>query len=398
MVLFNYSTKELTAKVVYYGPGLCGKTTNLQWVHEKLPIKHKGKMLSLATETDRTLFFDFLPIELGSIRGMKTRIQLYTVPGQVFYNATRRMVLKGADGVVFVCDSQEPMLDANLESFENLRQNLEANEIDPDDIPTVLQFNKRDLPNALPIEILNERLNGRGLPYFEAVAVKGLGVEETLKGVTATVFRALSARYGPGPAADGATPAPPPPAPPPAVITIPPMAPSPPPREAEAERIETADFEEQEETLDEEFELPPPPPLDRVVESARTLVSDPDAAEELRRKISRFEPELSFDTLDEDSQTEEEDIEEISLEPEDEISPEPPALAASLLASTPPGVAARTGSAALALPPTVIPVSVDVVGGSGQTDISIPVEVVLNQGRAQVQINLRLTLNLKLTP
>jgi len=190
----------------------------------------------------------------------------------------------------------------------------------------------------------------------------------------------------------------PPPAPPPAVITIPPMAPSPPPREAEAERIETADFEEQEETLDEEFELPPPPPLDRVVESARTLVSDPDAAEELRRKISRFEPELSFDTLDEDSQTEEEDIEEISLEPEDEISPEPPALAASLLASTPPGVAARTGSAALALPPTVIPVSVDVVGGSGQTDISIPVEVVLNQGRAQVQINLRLTLNLKLTP
>ena len=121
MVLFNYSTKELTAKVVYYGPGLCGKTTNLQWIHEKLPIKNKGKMLSLATETDRTLFFDFLPIELGTIRGMKTRIQLYTVPGQVFYNATRRMVLKGADCVVFVCDCQEPMLDANLESFENLR-------------------------------------------------------------------------------------------------------------------------------------------------------------------------------------------------------------------------------------------------------------------------------------
>ena len=119
-------------------------------------------MLSLATETDRTLFFDFLPIELGTIRGMKTRIQLYTVPGQVFYNATRRMVLKGADCVVFVCDSQEPMLDANIESFENLRQNLEANEIDPDEIPMVLQYNKRDLPNALPIEILNERLNPRG--------------------------------------------------------------------------------------------------------------------------------------------------------------------------------------------------------------------------------------------
>ncbi len=399
MVLFNYSTKELTAKVVYYGPGLCGKTTNLQWVHEKLPIKNKGKMLSLATETDRTLFFDFLPIQLGTIRGMKTRIQLYTVPGQVFYNATRRMVLKGADGVVFVCDSQEPMLDANLESFENLRQNLEANEIDPDGIPTVLQFNKRDLPNALPIEILNERLNGRGLPFFEAVAVKGLGVEETLKGVTATVFRALSARYGPGPAVDGATPAPPPPVPSPAVITIPPMAPSPPSPAPEAERIETADFEEPDLPLDEEFELPPPPPrdLDRVVERARTLVSDPGAAEELRRKISRFEPELSFDTLEEEGQTEEEDIEEISLEPADEISPapEPPALPP---APTPPAVSLRPASATLAPPPTVIPVSVEVVGGRGQTDISIPLEVVLNHGRAQVQIHLRLTLNLKLTP
>src|SRR3970040_88568 len=126
MVLFNYSTKELTAKVVYYGPGLCGKTTNLQWIHEKLPIRNKGKMLSLATET-------------GTIRGMRTRIQLYTVPGQVFYNATRRMVLKGADAVVFVCDSQEAMLDANLESYENMRQNLEANETDSTEIPMVLQ-------------------------------------------------------------------------------------------------------------------------------------------------------------------------------------------------------------------------------------------------------------------
>src|SRR4026207_2567833 len=131
MVLFNYSTKELTAKVVYYGPGLGGKTTNQQWIHEKLPIKNKGKMLSLATETDRTLFFDFLPIELGTIRGMKTRIQLYTVPGQVFYNATRRMVLKGAGRAAFGADSEEPMLDANLESFKNLRENLEANEINP---------------------------------------------------------------------------------------------------------------------------------------------------------------------------------------------------------------------------------------------------------------------------
>jgi len=212
MVLFNYSTKELTAKVVYYGPGLCGKTTNLQWIHEKLPIKNKGKMLSLATETDRTLFFDFLPIEIGTIRGMRTRIQLYTVPGQVFYNATRRMVLKGADAVCFIADSQEAMLDANLESYENMRQNLEANEIDPDEIPVVLQYNKRDLPNALPIEILNERMNPLNAPFYEAVAVKGVGVEDTLKAVTKLVFKSLSVKYGdgaPSPSAPGRAPGPP---------------------------------------------------------------------------------------------------------------------------------------------------------------------------------------------
>ena len=217
MVLFNYSTKELTAKVVYYGPGLCGKTTNLQWIHEKLPIKNKGKMLSLATETDRTLFFDFLPIEIGTIRGMRTRIQLYTVPGQVFYNATRRMVLKGADAVCFIADSQEAMLDANLESYENMRQNLEANEIDPDEIPVVLQYNKRDLPNALPIEILNERMNPLNAPFYEAVAVKGVGVEDTLKAVTKLVFKSLSVKYGdgaPSASAPGRAPGPPRAAPP----------------------------------------------------------------------------------------------------------------------------------------------------------------------------------------
>jgi signal recognition particle receptor subunit beta len=228
MVLFNYSTKELTAKVVYYGPGLCGKTTNLQWIHEKLPIKNKGKMLSLATETDRTLFFDFLPIEIGTIRGMRTRIQLYTVPGQVFYNATRRMVLKGADAVCFVADSQEAMLDANLESYENMRQNLEANEIDPDEIPVVLQYNKRDLPNALPIEILNERMNPLNSPFYEAVAVKGIGVEDTLKAVTKLVFKSLSVKYGDGahaPAAPGRAPGPPRsmPPPPPARPAAPPV-------------------------------------------------------------------------------------------------------------------------------------------------------------------------------
>src|SRR5687767_5670304 len=249
MVLFNYSTKELTAKVVYYGPGLCGKTTNLQWVHEKLPIKNKGKMLSLATEADRTLFFDFLPIELGTIRGMKTRVQLYTVPGQVFYNATRRMVLKGADCVVFVADSQEPMLDANLDAMANLKENLEVNEIDPAEIPTVLQYNKRDLPNALPVEILNERLNPRGIPFFEAVAMKGIGVEETLKGATALVFKSLAGKYGgtdggsfgrpaaaqaavaPPPVVAAAAPPPPPraAAPPPPRAAAPPPPPPPPP-------------------------------------------------------------------------------------------------------------------------------------------------------------------------
>jgi signal recognition particle receptor subunit beta len=227
MVLFNYSTKELTAKVVYYGPGLCGKTTNLQWIHEKLPIKNKGKMLSLATETDRTLFFDFLPIEIGTIRGMRTRIQLYTVPGQVFYNATRRMVLKGADAVCFVADSQEAMLDANLESYENMRQNLEANEIDPDEIPVVLQYNKRDLPNALPIEILNERMNPLNAPFYEAVAVKGMGVEDTLKAVTKLVFKSLSVKYGdgaPAPSPPGRAPGPPRSGPPPRPPSSPPFA------------------------------------------------------------------------------------------------------------------------------------------------------------------------------
>src|SRR5574339_403011 len=146
MVLFNYATKELTAKVVYYGPGLCGKTTNLQWIHEKLPIKNQGKMLSLATKTDRTLFFDFLPIELGTIRGMRTRIQLYTVAGQVFYNSTRKLVLKGADGVVFVADSQSKMLEANTESCKNLEENLRELGLRLDEIPLVMQFNKRDLP------------------------------------------------------------------------------------------------------------------------------------------------------------------------------------------------------------------------------------------------------------
>ena len=197
MALFNHATKEVTAKLVYYGPGLCGKTTNLQWIHDNLTFKSKGKLVSLATQADRTLFFDFLPVELGTIRGMRTRMQIYTVPGQVFYEATRRMVLKGCDAVVFVADSQAAMLDANAESQRSLRQNLLVNEIDPS-IPQVIQYNKRDTATALPLSVLNERLNPRNLPHFEAVAFKGTGVEETLKGVTKLLFQWLSRYYGEG--------------------------------------------------------------------------------------------------------------------------------------------------------------------------------------------------------
>jgi signal recognition particle receptor subunit beta len=444
MVLFNYSTKELTAKVVYYGPGLCGKTTNLQWIHEKLPIRNKGKMLSLATETDRTLFFDFLPIELGTIRGMKTRIQLYTVPGQVFYNATRRMVLKGADCVVFVCDSQEPMIEANVESLENLKQNMEANELDSEEMPLVLQYNKRDLPNALPIEILNERLNQRGVPFFEAVAIKGLGVEETLKGVTQLVFRSLATKYGGADAGTGAPAAPVKPAPAPTVLpplrpapAAPPPPPAPPasslppiqmamadnaastddlldslelqpasddllpqspelgldgpPMEPLEEEIETLDMEEEDlvAPLPPLAPAPPPPPPARPAASTvgkTTLVSSQKETDELRRKIAR--PALEDLNLEEIVEEEDADIEELSFD-----MPEPEPVAP---APAPPPAAAPKPAPRV---PTVdaAPVSVRLPsGGPGETDITIPVEVTVGEGSAQVAIHLRLTLSLKI--
>lgn len=196
MVLFNYATRELTAKVVYYGPGLCGKTTNLQYIYDTLPGNSKGKMLSLATKTDRTLFFDFLPIDLGSIRGMKTKIQLYTVPGQVFYDTTRKLVLKGADGVVFVADSQSVMLDANIDSFENLITNLREQNLDIENMPHVIQYNKRDMKNIMDVEDLEKEVNKYGMPYFEAVAPEGVGVFETLKGISKLVLNSLSKKYG----------------------------------------------------------------------------------------------------------------------------------------------------------------------------------------------------------
>jgi signal recognition particle receptor subunit beta len=195
MVLFNYATKEITAKIVYYGPGLCGKTTNLQFVYESLPSNNKSKMLSLATKTDRTLFFDFLPLDLGKIRGMRTKLQLYTVPGQVYYNSTRQLVLKGADGIVFVADSQDFALDANLESLQNLEDNLKRQGIRIREIPIVIQYNKRDLPNALPVDEIDKELNKLNAPKFESVATTGLGVEETIKGVTQLVLAHLVKKY-----------------------------------------------------------------------------------------------------------------------------------------------------------------------------------------------------------
>lgn len=184
MALFNYASKEITLKVVYYGPGLSGKTTNLQYLHEHLEEAKKNKLLSLATETDRTLFFDFLPMDLGTIGGFKIKFQLYTVPGQVRYDATRRLVLKGADAVVFVADSQKTMRDANLVSFENMKENLVANNLDPATVMLILQYNKRDLPGIMSIDELNRDLNERHVPFIEAAAVSGRGVHETFEAVT----------------------------------------------------------------------------------------------------------------------------------------------------------------------------------------------------------------------
>ena len=194
MSLVNFTTREITCKIVYYGPGRSGKTTNLQYVYSQVPSDRKGQMVSLATQTDRTLFFDFLPLDLGTISGFTTKFQLYTVPGQVYYNATRKLVLQGADGVVFVADSQMRQLDENLESLQNLHANILEHGVDIRTLPLVLQFNKQDLPPELiltPPE-LDEALNFRGLPTFAADALHGLGVFETLKGIAADVLRKLS--------------------------------------------------------------------------------------------------------------------------------------------------------------------------------------------------------------
>jgi signal recognition particle receptor subunit beta len=184
----NFAAREINCKIVYYGPGLGGKTTNLQWIFERTGEQQKGKMISLATETERTLFFDFLPLDLGTVRGFKTRIHLYTVPGQVFYDASRKLILRGVDGVVFVADSQEERMDANVEALENLQENLKEHSYDFNRIPYVLQLNKRDLPNAMPADTLKKELLKKDEPVIEAVAFQGVGVFETLKSVAKLVL------------------------------------------------------------------------------------------------------------------------------------------------------------------------------------------------------------------
>ena len=191
MTFINYASREINCKIVYYGPGLCGKTTNLQHIYDSTAPQAKGKLISLATETDRTLFFDFMPLELGTVRGFKTRFHLYTVPGQVYYDASRKLILKGVDGVVFVADSQEERMDANVESLYNLEDNLAAQGYDLKQLPYVLQLNKRDLPNVIPMDDLSYELRKKDEPVFEAVATSGEGVFDTLKAVAKQVLTEL---------------------------------------------------------------------------------------------------------------------------------------------------------------------------------------------------------------
>lgn len=255
MAFFNYVTKEITLKVVYYGPGLSGKTTNLQYLYSVLDPSQKGKFISLSTESDRTLFFDFLPVDLGKIRDFSLRFQLYTVPGQIRYNATRRLVLKGADAVVFVADSQKEMREQNIESLNNMKENLISNNIDPDSIPVVLQYNKRDLPNLLSINDLNRDLNKKGYPYLEAEALNGKGVKETFELITRLLLKDISKKHK----IDITTPK--------ETVTI---------KIPEKER-----FEEKEEIYEEEIVEP-------IEEGKKVFLNVPDYKEELEKILGSF--------------------------------------------------------------------------------------------------------------
>ncbi len=195
MSFINYSSREINCKIVYYGPGLCGKTTNLQYIYKRTNPEQKGKLISLATETERTLFFDFLPLALGDIKGFRIRFHLYTVPGQVFYAASRKLILKGVDGVVFVADSQIERMESNIESLDDLKINLAEQGYELEKLPFTIQYNKRDLPNIVPLEEMNKVLNHRNTPWFEAVAITGKGVFETLKSVAKQVLIELKKHY-----------------------------------------------------------------------------------------------------------------------------------------------------------------------------------------------------------
>jgi len=257
MVFFNYALRKLNAKIVYYGPGLCGKTTNLVWIHDHFEGGDRGKMISLATEGDRTIFFDLLPLEIGAIRGMDVTLQLYTVPGQVHYNSTRQLVLRGADGVVFVGDSQRAMQGSNTDSFKNLQENLLLQGISLDGFPHVLQFNKRDLGDVVPVEELNDQLNHYSVPIFEATATEGVGVQETLEGIVKLVMRNLRQRY------EGATTGARTPGVEDSQVSIPDAPPTPPPGPAEvpAEPISVSE---------------PPPPVEPITPPEPEPVFDPE--------------------------------------------------------------------------------------------------------------------------
>jgi hypothetical protein len=191
MTFINYASREINCKIVYYGPGLCGKTTNIQWIFEQANPDKRGKLVSLATETDRTLFFDFLPLDMGMVKGFKVRFHLYTVPGQVFYDASRKLILRGCDGIIFVADSQKARMEANIESIANLATNLRENGFDVRSIPYVLQLNKRDMPSATPVAEMERLLRFRGEPMIEAVANQGTGVIETLKAAARQILMEL---------------------------------------------------------------------------------------------------------------------------------------------------------------------------------------------------------------
>jgi signal recognition particle receptor subunit beta len=289
MVFFNYATMQMAAKIVYYGPGLCGKTTNLHVIYGRTAPTARGEMVSLETETDRTLFFDLLPIDVGVIGGFKTRLQLYTVPGQVFYNTTRKLVLKGVDGIVFVADSQRPMLEPNKESFRNLRENLAEIGLSVDEIPVVLQYNKRDLANILSVDELNGALNSGGrYEFFEASAANGTGVFETLKGISKLTLRALRSRMtgdmrrpavfaAPSTPATSVAPAPQaaPPKPPSGVFPAPPAEETrtPPPSTATLERL--AKFSELARKGALEASSPAAPPPEPVAASPEPTAEEP---------------------------------------------------------------------------------------------------------------------------